>query len=92
MRRVESMGSIWLFDEDRMVYFRFPKTEAPRDRPEWGDVDAGVLQDAVPHPYVAWRIEPNTQLTGDRLLIDTGRGWEHAIYAPYATESATSRP
>ncbi len=82
--RVESKGSWWLFDEDRMVYFRFPKHEAPRERIEWGSAAAGALQDAVPHPYVAWRIEPNPQLGGDRLVIDVGEGWDHAVYAPYA--------
>ncbi len=54
--KVETKGSFFWIDEHAGEYMRLPKHEAPRERPEWGSVDAGVLQDAVWHPMNAWRI------------------------------------
>lgn len=33
--RVESVGSIWLMDEDNGRYIRLPKSEGPRPSPAW---------------------------------------------------------
>lgn len=54
MKRIETDGSVWLIDEGAMRYCRFPKTEAGRELPEWGDERAGVLQDAVWHDMSRW--------------------------------------
>lgn len=54
--RVDTVGSSWWLDDDAGQYLRLPRNEAPRERPEWSDARAGVLQDAVWHPMVAWRI------------------------------------
>lgn len=49
--RVESIGSVWWFDEAAGEYLRLPRNEQPREHPEWSDERAGALQDAVWHPY-----------------------------------------
>jgi len=49
--RVETKGSWWLIDDAGCRYCRFPKTEAGRERPEWGDETAGALRDAVWHSF-----------------------------------------
>jgi hypothetical protein len=51
---VVSVGSIWLLDEAGGRYMRMPNTEAPRERPEWGDERAGACQDGVWHGLDAW--------------------------------------
>lgn len=76
MTRVTTLGSVWLIDDTRKLYWRFPLTEQPRPN-NWGGPDSGAqvpttqeqaedakrvwlaiaLQDAVPHEFVAWRIE-----------------------------------
>lgn len=57
--RIESEGSFWFIDEVLMRYQRMPKYEAPRENPEWGGPEAGVLQDAVWLPYHSWRYQPD---------------------------------
>lgn len=68
--KVETLGSFFWLDESAMAYARLPKHEAPRERPEWSDERAGVLQDAVWHPMVAWRIGtiPRDQARYEALL------------------------
>lgn len=56
--RIETEGSYWFLDEITQEYMRTPKFEAPRENPEWGNADAGVLEDAVWHPYVRWEYRP----------------------------------
>lgn len=56
MNRIITDGSVWLIDDDRKLYWRFPKNEAPRPN-EWGGPGAGALQDAVPHPFESWEIK-----------------------------------
>lgn len=95
--RVVTKGSVWLFDEDRKMYCRFPRDEKPRERPEWGSAEAGVLQDAVWHSYAAWRIERVAvafdgfglaRAWQDELHIDIGHGWSYCIRAPQAALEA----
>lgn len=50
---IESLGSIWEIDALDMRYRRWPKHEAPRERPEWGDERAEALQDYTWHPMGA---------------------------------------
>ena len=57
MIRIKTLGSIFLVDEGQQRYARFPLHEGPREVPEWGDPDAGPLQDAVWHPYIQWTIK-----------------------------------
>ncbi|MGH1490555.1 MAG: hypothetical protein ACRBK7_14390 [Acidimicrobiales bacterium] len=55
---VATKGSnVWL-DGTAGEYPRLPLGEAPRERPEWSDDRAGVLQDAVWHPMTGWRVGP----------------------------------
>lgn len=57
--RVVTRGSyVWL-DGTAMEYLRLPLGETPRERPEWSDERAGVLQDAVWHPMTGWEIGPH---------------------------------
>lgn len=56
LTKIESKGSYWWFDEVAHLYMRLPKEEQPRERAEWSDERAGVLQDAVWHPYIKWAI------------------------------------
>jgi hypothetical protein len=66
--RVESMGSVWTFDDDLHQYMRLPKREQPREQPEWSDERAGALQDGVWHPYVAWHITKHDRRAGQHLI------------------------
>ena len=52
---VETMGSVWLLDEDNCVYLRMPKHEGPRSN-GWGAADQGDLADLVWHPFESWEI------------------------------------
>lgn len=54
--RIVSLGSYWWFDETNHEYLRLPKSERPRERPEWSDGRAGALQDAVWHPYHSYTV------------------------------------
>ena len=83
MTRIETTGSIWLIDDDRHVYYRFPREERPRERPEWGGPDAGALQDAVPHDFVEWWIDPPTGHRPAALRIRTTPGDNgRCVWAP----------
>ena len=61
MNRIVTAGSVWLIDENR--YCRMPLDEHGRERPEWGNAEAGVLQDLVWHPLDWWLIAPAGTLT-----------------------------
>lgn len=55
---VKTKGSnVWL-DDTGGRYMRMPLTEQGRERPEWSDIRAGALQDAVWHPMISWTIGP----------------------------------
>lgn len=72
MTRIETLGSIFEIDELDRRYRRFPKHEAPRERPEWSDERAGRLQDGIWHPYLSWEIRVVPSLgEWERLLIMT---------------------
>lgn len=71
IRRVETVGSVFEFDEQDRRYRRWPKSEAPRERPEWGTT-RGPLMDAVWHPFVDWSVETG-QWGVRRLLITVAR-------------------
>lgn len=82
MKRIETLGSIWVIDEGCNRYCRFPKTEAGRERPEWGNAEAGLLQDAVWHDYDHWEIKPEEWTERPpRLVIRQTDG--RSISAPY---------
>lgn len=84
MVRIESVGSVWEIDEDDLRYRRWPKTEGPRENPEWGGPDAGALQDFVWHPFLSWRVATN-RFSETRLVIVTEvdhNGEETAVTAP----------
>ena len=53
MRRIVSVGSVWLFKEDEQLYLRTPREERPR-RPDWS---LGALEDLVWHPYFKWEFK-----------------------------------
>jgi hypothetical protein len=77
--RVESRGSVWIFDTIDKTYVRMPKDEKPREHPAWGSADAGALQDFVQHPYVSYTFIKRGSITapyGTRwwLWIDNGSG------------------
>ena len=57
MTRIESVGSIWLLDEEQSRYMRMPKREEPRPN-GWGGPDQEQLQDLVWLPFIGWRIDP----------------------------------
>lgn len=81
--RVESKGSIWLLDDDRMVYLRMPKTEKPRESPpgdDWGGAGAGPLQDLKWHPMVRWNIDPPFEPY-----------WSHPVLRIYVTDDDSDR-
>lgn len=65
--KVESKGSYWWFDELNHKYMRLPKQEAPREKKEWGNEKAGVLQDAIWHDYESWGFTP--MLSSRDLLV-----------------------
>lgn len=58
MVRIETMGSYWDIDEDLKKYRRWPKHEGPREIPEWGNAQAGPLQDFVWHHYDSYQVGP----------------------------------
>lgn len=68
--RVETKGSFWWLDESAHEYMRLPKHEAPRERPEWSDERAGVLQDAVWHPFERWAIGKHPSYRPDGQLVE----------------------
>jgi hypothetical protein len=88
--RVESSGSFWEIDEDLMRYRRWPKSEKPREDPDWGDENAGALQDIVWHTYVSWRIRDLEDIAtlpwrAPELLIFVDENDPHAcVNAPHA--------
>jgi hypothetical protein len=73
--RIETLGSVWFFDEDLKRYQRFPKGEKPREKPEWGNADAGVLQDGVWHDYERYDVD-------DLRLLIYYEGQPNPAYAP----------
>jgi hypothetical protein len=83
--RVETLGSWWLIDEVNLRYCRFPKTEGGRERPEWGDERAGMLQDAIWHEFTGrWH---HSAATGLQLETHTDdNGTPIGIYAPPTIE------
>lgn len=52
MRRVETKGSFWIFDDDTNRYLRMPKEEKPRAA-EWS---VGALKDLEWHPMIGWKL------------------------------------
>lgn len=75
MLRIESVGSIWLIDEDLKRYMRMPKTEKPREPKPYYDQHES-LDDLVWHSYSRW-------FTGNgwlRIVLSDG----DAIAAPLA--------
>lgn len=59
-------SNVWL-DDTAHEYLRLPRTEHPREQADWSDDRAGVLQDAVWHPMIDWRIGPfPPHASGDR--------------------------
>lgn len=85
---VETLGSFFWIDDTLSRYTRLPKHEAPRERPEWSDERAGVLQDAVWHPMVAWRIgtvpadQAKFEAMRDIIEGDPERYWMVALRPP----------
>lgn len=51
MIKVETLGSYWLIDSVNKTFQRMPKGEQPREKPEWGDARAKMMQDFIPHSY-----------------------------------------
>lgn len=74
---VESKGSMWYLDDTLGRFLRLPKHEAPREKAEWSDARAGILQDAVWHDMVRWEIgthpfyDPEPKI----VAVDMGDGW-----------------
>lgn len=68
--RVETVGSVWWFDETTHEYLRLPREEKPREKPEWSDERAGPLQDAVWHPYVRWETGKHPGYNPDGRLVE----------------------
>lgn len=70
-QRVESVGSVWFFDDDAGEYLRMPKTEGPRGKgpngEDWGGREAGALEDLRWHPMHGWEVVP--RLYGRRQLV-----------------------
>lgn len=50
MRQITSRGSVWMFNEDELLYLRMPRDEQPR-RKDWSQ---GPMEDLVWHPYLGW--------------------------------------
>lgn len=67
---VESKGSMWYLDDSLGRFLRLPKHEAPREKAEWSDERAGILQDAVWHPMVRWEIGPHPGYNPDGQMIE----------------------
>lgn len=77
--KIETNGSLWWFDETAHQYMRLPKNELPRERAEWSDERAGVLQDAVWHPYIDyWVVTDRAFVNGLFIGHPDGR----TSYAP----------
>ena len=79
--RVVGPGSVWVFDDALGRYLRTPRSEAPRERAEWGDHRAGPCQDFVWHDVSEWWITDD----GQRLMV-VPRIWE-PFWAPLAAET-----
>ena len=78
--KVESRGSFWWIDENLNQYLRLPKTEAGRERPEWGNTEAGLLRDAHWHDFTGeWEISAD-----GRLRIYWGELLHECVNAPDA--------
>lgn len=83
--RIESIGSIWWLDDDRLEYLRAPKHEGPRTSPEdedWGGPGAGELQDLRWHPMVRWHrtaLRLIIELDDDGHYISAPLTWDEAI-------------
>ncbi len=88
MIRVETNGSIWTINEGGLLYLRLPKEEKPRERSEWGGVNAGPMQDAVWHPFIKWWVGDDgarTERHNPCLFIEVEPGGPgHTITAPNA--------
>lgn len=79
--RIESSGSFWMIDEDRMVYMRMPKTEGPRDKMLFEG--SPWLDDLVWHPFTSWNFTPRWDGDGQNLRI-MPPGAINGIVAPHA--------
>lgn len=77
---VETMGSVWLIDEDAGVYLRMPKREGPREN-GWGDADQGDLADLTWHPFNEWEIR---DVLGEPCLLIHTNSPGGGIIAPNA--------
>ena len=77
---VETMGSVWLIDEDQMTYLRMPKREGPREN-GWGDADQGDLADLVWHPFTEWEIR---DVLGQECLLIRTQSPGGGVIAPDA--------
>lgn len=82
MRRIETVGSVWVIDDDLGRYCRFPKSEAPRLNPKWGGPEAGLLQDAVWHDFT----EAYIDWVRGRLVIEVDKGALTRLSAPMLHE------
>jgi hypothetical protein len=73
-QRIESYGSVWLIDEDELVYLRLPKVEGPRppgpNGEDWGGPGAGPLEDLHWLPFESWQVHGGSM----RLFIHLGDG------------------
>lgn len=79
--RIETEGSWWLIDEANLRYCRFPKTEGGREHPEWGNEDAGRLQDAVWHAFTGrWQHNIGTGLQIETHIDEDGK--HIGLFAP----------
>lgn len=86
--RVETLGSLWMIDNDLRRYCRFPKHEAPRERPEWSDERAGRLRDSVWHDFAgSWEVDQYGRLViqvyEERETGTPDPRW-FCVFAPYA--------
>jgi hypothetical protein len=79
VQRIESKGSVWLIDEDKMVYLRMPKTEGPREMLPWYS-SSPALEDLKWLPYREWKFEEN--LAGQTVLRIFPPGSLGGIKAP----------
>lgn len=64
--RVETLGSVWLLDDDNHRYCRMPRQEGPREDGDWPDPTGGPLEDLTWHAMTSWRIS----LTGVPLMVN----------------------
>ena len=69
-------------DDDLLRYRRLPKHEMGRERPEWSDERAGILQDAVWHTFERWEIRPHPDAYVRRLVIFNVDGTTRCVIAP----------